>query len=154
VETTNDVIVSGESKQSSIVVGVDGSEPSLRALRWAADHAHLTGAALEVVTAWTFPEQPAPLGLEIRVPFQEELMKEAEQKLVQIIADVLPEVRKCLPTHKVVRGNAAQVLLAEADHATLLVIGKRGHAVFEKLLMGSVSERCARGAPCPVVIVP
>ena len=45
-----------------IVVGVDGSEPSVRALQWAARQAEWSGATLEVLTAWTFPEHPAPLG--------------------------------------------------------------------------------------------
>ena len=41
-----------------VIVGVDGSESSIRALQWAARHARSMGATLEVVTAWTFPEGP------------------------------------------------------------------------------------------------
>ena len=51
----------GGSKR--VTVGVDGSESSIRALQWAARQAHWMGATLEVVTAWTFPEGPAPLGI-------------------------------------------------------------------------------------------
>jgi nucleotide-binding universal stress UspA family protein len=144
----------GEPQQSTVVVGVDGSEASLRALRWAAHHAHQMGATLKVVTAWTFPEQPAPLGLEVRVPFQDELLEEADRKLAQIIADALPDDREDPPSHRVVRGSASSVLLGEADRATVLVVGRRGRGTFEALLWGSVSERCARHAPCPVVVVP
>ena len=81
-------------------------------------------------------------------------MEEAERKLVQIIVEALPEDRELPLTHKVVRGNAAQVLLDEAARATLLVIGRCGHGTFEKVLWGSVSQRCAEHAPCPVVVVP
>jgi nucleotide-binding universal stress UspA family protein len=51
------------TSNKKVVVGVDGSEPSLRALRLAAQQAKWMAAALEVVTVWTFPEQPAPLGI-------------------------------------------------------------------------------------------
>ena len=154
METPPDMVGEGKSELPVVVVGVDGSQASLRALRWAADQAHLMGADLEVVTAWTFPEQPAPLDLEIRVPFQEELLQQADQKLNEIVADTLPEHRGRPPVQKVIRGNAASVLLAEADHAALLVIGRRGRGTFEKLLWGSVSERCVQHAPCVVVVVP
>ena len=54
--------VGGGTPIRRIVVGVDGSEPSIRALQWAARQAEWSGATLEVLTAWTFPEHPAPLG--------------------------------------------------------------------------------------------
>jgi nucleotide-binding universal stress UspA family protein len=113
-------------------------------------------------TRWELPSKSLPPGSSpssqhhlgsIRVPFQEELLEQADRKLAQIIADALLEDREGPPNHIVVRGNAASVLLGEADHATLLVVGRRGHATFEALLWGSVSERCARHAPCPNVVV-
>ncbi len=73
-----------------IVVGVDGSEPSIRALQWAARQAESSGATLEVVTAWTFPEHPAPLGIVVHVPWPEELMAQARVKLDEVIGDALP----------------------------------------------------------------
>ena len=69
--------VGGGTQIRRIVVGVDGSEPSIRALQWAARQAEWSGATLEVLTAWTFPEHPAPLGIVVRVPWPEELMAEA-----------------------------------------------------------------------------
>ena len=48
---------------ASIVVGVDGSEASLDALRWALTHAASTGATVRAVTAWAFPEEPTPFGI-------------------------------------------------------------------------------------------
>ena len=55
--------VGGGTPIRRIVVGVDGSEPSIRALQWAARQAEWSGATLEVLTVWTFPEHPAPLGI-------------------------------------------------------------------------------------------
>jgi nucleotide-binding universal stress UspA family protein len=143
----------GDRGSSKIVVGVDGSETSLRALRWAARQAGWTGGTLEVVTAWTFPEQPAPLGIVAHVPWQEDLMAEARDELDRLVGEAVPEGERDHVHTKVVRGGAADVLLAEADEAELLVVGSRGRGAFEGLLLGSVSERCVHHARCPVVVV-
>jgi nucleotide-binding universal stress UspA family protein len=109
--------------------------------------------ALEVVTAWTFPEEPAPLGIEIHVPWQDELMDEARAKLTQIIVDVVPEDERDRVTAKVVRGHPSKVLLEETGESDLLVVGARGRSAFEEMVFGSTSDHCARHAPCPVVVV-
>jgi nucleotide-binding universal stress UspA family protein len=142
----------GPAHSSPVVVGVDGSEQSLRALRWAHRQASLMGAPLDVVTAWTFPETPAPLGIPVHVPYQEQLVAQAHTRLDEIVAEVLPERRQVRT--RVLPGGAAAVLLAEARSASLLVVGTRGEGFFDHLLIGSVSERCVRHAPCPVVVVP
>ncbi len=144
---------SGEDLGPRVVVGVDGSESSLEALRWAARQASWMGLPLEVVTAWTFPEHPAPLGLVPEVPWPNELIAQARARLDQIVCDVVPEDQRRLVRAKVVRGAAAQVLLAEAQSAALLVVGSRGRSAFEEFLLGSVSERCVRHAQCPVVVI-
>ena len=138
---------------SKVVVGVDGSESSLRALDWAMRYTALTDSTLEVVTAWTFPERPAPLGVDVRVPFQEELMAEAERKLSELVAGAVPDDQRAAVRTKVVRGEAAKVLVAEAAGAELLVVGSRGRGSFAQLLLGSVSERCAQHAECPVLVM-
>jgi nucleotide-binding universal stress UspA family protein len=56
-------------------------------------------------------------------------------------------------TQIVRQGQAAEVLVAEAKEAELLVVGSRGRGGFAGLLLGSVSQQCAHYAPCPVVIV-
>jgi len=137
-----------------VVVGVDGSEPSLRALRWAARDAELTGAVLDVITVWTFPEHAAPLGLVVRVPWPEDVMAQARQALDALIERELPGWDSQRVHAQVIRGSAAAVLLEAARDADLLVVGSRGRGAFADLLLGSVSERCVRQAPCPVVVVP
>ena len=136
-----------------VVVGVDGSECSLRALRWAARDAELTGAVLEVITAWTFPEHAAPLGVVVRLPWPEDLMAQAREALDALIERELPGCDRTRVQAQVIRGSAAAVLLEAARDADLLVVGNRGRGAFAELLLGSVSEHCVRHAPCPVVVV-
>jgi len=136
-----------------IVVGVDGSEPSIRALQWAARQAEWSGAMLEVVTAWTFPEHPAPLGLEIHVPWPDELIAQARVKLDEVIGDALPDMDPQRIHPSVIRGSAVRVLLDAARDADLLVVGSHGRGAMAELLLGSVSERCVRHAGCSVVVI-
>jgi nucleotide-binding universal stress UspA family protein len=137
-----------------VVVGVDGSESSLRALRWAADQATLMGIPLEVVTAWTFPERPAPLDVPIHIENLDSLIDEAQAQLDEIVDDAIPASRREHVRTRVIRGDAPQVLLHEAEGATLLVVGTRGRRELERLLLGSVSDRCVRQSHCPVTVVP
>ena len=143
----------GERPPKRVVVGVDGSEHSLRALRWAAHQAAMMHVPLEVVTAWTFPEEPAPLGIEIKVPWQEDLLNQARARLTQIIAAVVPEAERDHVTAKVAPGHPSKVLLEETGENDLLVVGCRGRGAFEGLIFGSTSDHCARHAECPVVVV-
>jgi nucleotide-binding universal stress UspA family protein len=136
-----------------IVVGVDGSEPSIRALQWAARQAEWSGATLEVLTAWTFPEHPAPLGIVVHVPWPEELMAEARLKLDEVIRDALPDFDPQRVHAQVIRGSAVPVLLDAARDADLLVVGSHGRGAVAELLLGSVSERCVRHAGCSVVVI-
>ncbi len=136
-----------------VVVGVDGSDPSLRALQWAARHATVMRVPLEVVTAWNFPEHAAPLGIVAQVPWQEELLAQAHATLDEIVTATLGGERPERVEAKVVRGNAAAVLLEEAGASDLLVVGSKGRGAFSELVLGSVSDRSVRHARCPVVVI-
>lgn len=140
----------GETR--TIVVGVDGSETSARALRWAVEEASLRGARILAVHAWLYPHvgighSEAPFGYE-------ELRQDADELLqatVQAAADTAPGVAI---ESRLVEGIPADELLAAADGAEMLVLGSRGLGGFVGLLLGSVGQQCARHARCPVVIVP
>ena len=141
------------TRAGRIVVGVDGSEPSIRALRWALREAAFSGSVINVVTAWTFPERPAPLDFVIEVPFQEELLVKARAKLNEIVDAVVPATERARVHTEVTRGSAVSILLEAARGADLLVVGHHGRSAIAELL-GSVSERCVRRSKCPVVVVP
>jgi nucleotide-binding universal stress UspA family protein len=134
----------------SIVVGVDGSEPSLDALRWAAAQARLTHATLHVVAAWHFP---ASLGWAPAWAPGWDPAADATEALGQVVKHVLGSSDDLEVHQHVVEGHPAPVLVQLALNADLLVVGSRGHGEFAGMLLGSVSEHCASNSPCPVVIV-
>lgn len=137
-------------KKPVIVVGVDGSEESLEALRWAARAARLAGGSLRAVAVWDYPTS---LGWEPPYPTDFDPEGDARAALDRSVAEVLGE-RPDVPVDKVVReGHPAPVLEEEAKGAELLVVGSRGHGGFSGLLLGSVSAHCVHHAPTTVVVV-
>ena len=138
--------VAGEHR---IVVGVDGSQPSEQALRWAAHLAATFGARLDAVAAWEFPGSyglaPVPPGWD---PARD--MRQALDDTVQAVFGDQPPPE----LHREAReGGAAKVLLDASQGATMLVVGSRGHGGVAGLLLGSLSATVAERASCPVLII-
>jgi nucleotide-binding universal stress UspA family protein len=131
-----------------IVVGVDGSESSRHALRWAARQAKFTGASLEVVIAW---EVPPDYRIDVSSP--RDLRLGAESILQSAVADMLGDDPEVDVKPSVVEGHPVPVLLNAAKGASLLVVGSRGHGAFKGILLGSVSNHCVTHATCPVTVV-
>jgi nucleotide-binding universal stress UspA family protein len=137
-----------------IVVGVDGSEPSDAAARWALEQARLTGSRLEVVTAWqSVGSWGMSWGVAVPIPTDYDPVADARTMLEPIVE----ELKRLAPTVaidvKVVEGHPAEVLMEASRHADLLVVASRGHGEFAGMLIGSVSQHLATQAHCPVVIV-
>jgi len=132
-----------------IVVGVDGFESSKAALRWAIRQAKLTGAVVEVVTAWHIPA-----GTGVAPPADmPDYQEDAFEILAEAVAEMCtvdPDVQVC---PRVVEGQAGRVLVAAAEGADLLVVGSRGHGGLAEALLGSVGQYCVHHAPCPVLIM-
>ncbi len=133
-----------------IVVGVDGSTASVRALRWALGQARATGAMVEAVIAW---EVPTSYGVGPTVVDGEDLAGVAEQSLAAAVDEVSAAHPGVPVQRRVLRGNPAAVLVEQARNADLLVVGSHGHGGFVGALLGSVSHRCVQHAACPVVVV-
>ena len=130
-----------------IVVGVDGSESSIAALRWAARQAELTGAALHVVTAWSYPEHPTPFGIVPPLPLPTDPLSNARRQLAEVV-DAELERHTGLTIHtEVVHGNAAPVLLDAARDADLLVVGSRGQGKRSLACCWARSASTASGTP-------
>lgn len=142
------------NSSSVIVVGVDGSKGSLQALRWAAAQAQLTGASLHVVTAWAFPEHGTPFGIVFDLVSVADPTALAREALERAIFDTLGRHEQIEVRAEVITGDEAPVLLEAARDADLLVVGNSGRGAFAGMLLGSVSEKCVRHAPCPIVVVP
>ena len=79
---------------------------------------------------------------------------EARRKLDEILAAWAPDSTSVVVHPLVVEGHPTEVLLEVAREADLLVVGSRGRGELAGLLLGSVSQRCAERASCPVVVVP
>ena len=148
-----DGLTRSEDTMERIVVGIDGSEVSRRALRWAIAEAGMRGATLDVVHSWHMPYVGGyPYA---GVPFDTASFESEAQQLLDEAVDsedttALPE-----PAHRIlVLGSPAQVILETAKGADLVVMGSRGLGGFKGLLLGSASHQVAQHAGCPVVIVP
>ena len=137
-------------QERRIVVGVDGSDSSKAALRWAIRQARLTGGSVDEVTAWHYPSAFgwAPVPDDVADP-----ETSAKQTLTEALAEVSglePEV----PVRPVVaEGLASEVLLRTALGADMLVVGSRGHGGLASALLGSVSMYCTLHAHCPVLVM-
>lgn len=134
--------------ENVIIVGVDGSEPSRAALRWAMRQAEHTGAAVRAVVAWEYPAFYSWEG----GPMPPDDFQQAAERNMHDAVDAVTGPGSAVE-RVVVHGHSAQALLEAADGAELLVVGSRVHGGFYRTLLGSVSQRCAVHAKCPVVIV-
>jgi nucleotide-binding universal stress UspA family protein len=136
--------------QHRIVVGVDGSEGSEKALRWAARQAELTGAKLEAVTGW---EYPAFYGWAPAVPEDYDYEDLAGRAQAKVIDEVFGSGRPATLETQVVARHPAVALVEASEGADLLVVGSRGYGGFADALLGSVSTYCVHHAHCPVVVI-
>ncbi len=144
---------SGGSTET-VVVGVDGSAPSVAALAWAARYADAIGASLQAVLTWHYPSAAGgpPVGVAPE-PVTAEVVQSRHQILDEAIAATCGD-KPALPIERrVVYGHPAQSLVDESKNADLLVVGGRGHGGFAGLMLGSVSTYCVTHAHCPVTVV-
>lgn len=136
-----------------IVIGVDGSNPSLTALQlvtstdWPAGTVVRLVGAVDTLTDWTYLAPPPP-GLAGDADPQRTLFD-----TIQHLSEPLRRRGHATET-VVVRGRPADVLLAEADDlgADLVVVGNRGLGVAASALLGSVSATLVDHAACPVLV--
>jgi nucleotide-binding universal stress UspA family protein len=134
-----------------IVVGVDGSESSVAALRWALAEAQVRGATLDVVTAFSHLPPDARTGDSLDSPFSQDdsggLLREA------IESAGLSEAQRALVHQRPMEGKPADVLIAASDGADLVVVGSRGQGKLRGAILGSVSDHVVRHSKVPVAIV-
>ncbi|WP_285663261.1 universal stress protein [Actinorhabdospora filicis] len=136
-----------------IVVGIDGSDSALEAVRTAAAEAAERGADLRIVHAFIWPlmhidTRPAPLG-----PQGGGLRHQSERWLSDA-ADTARYTAPEIPVEtRLITGAAAAVLVEEAAEAQLVVVGDRGLGAISGLLVGSVAVAVAHRAACPVMVV-
>ncbi len=149
-EPTKESPMSSQPKVTHrIVVGVDGSPSSIDAVEWAANQARLTGATLEVLMTWEWPNGYgwSPIPSEYNPEHDSEM---ALDTILKPVRDKHPGISI---EAKVIEGHPAPLLVKASDGADLLVVGSRGHGEFAGMLLGSVSEHCVTNAHCPVLVL-
>jgi nucleotide-binding universal stress UspA family protein len=141
---------------AGIIVGVDGSDHSRRALAWAMREAVKHHLPLTVMSIHPPPARPATsIYWGVRSypenSFDPELARAAVQEFVDKVAGEIGEAPEI--TVSIGTGDAAEELVKASNDADLLVVGSRGEGGFARLLMGSVSSQVVHHASCPVVVV-
>jgi nucleotide-binding universal stress UspA family protein len=143
-----------QDRKELVIVGVDGSPASARALEWAARYAGAVGATMRAVLAWHYPAQvgSAPVGV-APASVSGEIEEGKRSELARQVEEALGDPPAVPVEQKVAYGHPAQVLIDESAGADLLVVGSRGHGGFKGMLLGSVSTNCVTHAACPVTVV-
>jgi nucleotide-binding universal stress UspA family protein len=137
-----------------VVVGIDGSPASARALTRGAEEAQEHGAELQVVMAYTIPAPPVGIGL-VQPPSRDadEWRTDAETALHQTLRETLGDDAAALVRTEVVEGSPAKALIDASNQADLVVVGTRGHGGFAGMLLGSVSQHVTAHSACTVMVV-
>ncbi|MEV4788785.1 universal stress protein [Streptomyces tuirus] len=133
-----------------VVVGVDGSPASHAALRWAARHARMVGGAVEAIYVWDTPSARGWSGPAVDPDFD---LEQARERFAQELRAVFPGEQPPRLREHLVQGDPSEALIQASEGAELLVVGRRGIGGFARAMLGSVSQRCAQHAACPVVVV-
>ena len=139
-----------------VVVGVDGSDTSCHAAQAAADLARKNGARLYIVTVvrppegwWGIVGSPPPADVLTAS------MSQAQQTILDAVVEAVDlEGVEWDASEEIGEPATALSDVCTEQEADLLVVGRRGAGFVERLVMGSVADRVAHYAPCPVLIVP
>lgn len=132
-----------------ILVGVDGSDPSIEALRQAQRLALPVGAKVLANAYWEYPRTHAGyvmMGIE---GFEERARDILNEAVKTAFGDDTPS--NVIPS--LIRGHPRESLIAASREADMIVVGRRGHGGFGGLLLGSVSSALVAHALCPVLVV-
>ena len=138
------------SHRPLVVVGVDGSEESRTALRWAVELGRALDADVEALAVWHSPAivfGPPP------IEFLPAAEHRAEKQLTATVDAVFGPDRPRRLRLLVREGHPAELLAARSHTATMLVVGCRGLGAIKGLTHGSVSRYLTEHAVCPVVVV-
>ena len=154
-----------------IVVGVDGSQGSLNALRWAFGEARARKIPVHAVFAWQYHPpwvDPGlgsmfPLSYQPEVGVPEDAFAQAAASVKTLLDAAVSKAGESDPdsatdpvriTQEAVQGHAAQVLLDSVSGGDMLVVGSHGHGGFVGAVLGSVSQHVVSHSRCPVVVIP
>lgn len=136
-----------------IVVGVDGSDQALCALKWAVKEAKRRGSVLNIVTAYTIPVFAASSMDAGYATLDDQLIRNGAEEVVRQARATITDEDVTIRTY-IESGDPSGVLLDLSRQAELIVVGTRGRGGFVGRLLGSVSSALPAHAKCPTVVVP
>lgn len=146
--------MNADTASRPVIVGVDGSEFSSAALRYAGTLAARLDARLEVITCIGMPDYLVVAHLEGgEHPLTARLEETARQAVEDALGRAFSGSRPAAVDVTVKFGAPGKVLVEENKRAQLLVVGRYGEGGFLGTSMGSVSKACAARSACPVVLV-
>jgi nucleotide-binding universal stress UspA family protein len=142
--------MSTHSEMPFMVAALDGSEQSIRACRWAIQHARLLGNAVHLVGVWRVPATI----LVTPTYRDEDYLQDAELAFEAAVAKTLEGLDASNVQSFLINGHARPILVEAAQGATSLVIGPHGRGnTTPGMHLGSTASYLIHHAPCPVVVV-
>lgn len=138
-----------DGSKRRIVVGIDGSDDSKEALRWALEQARRIDAEVDAVTAW---EVPLTI-MVVPTATEEDYVEHARQVLQGVLDEVVGPTSAVTVHAHALEGRPARVLTHVAANADMLVVGSHGRGELPGMHLGSVASYCVHHAPCPVVVL-
>ncbi|MCK9901572.1 universal stress protein UspA [Parafrankia colletiae] len=133
-----------------VVVGVDGSESSQAAVRWAAAQAAERGAPLHLV--YGYRVDITSFGVSVD-EFYPSLRTDAERLLADVATAGLDDEADLEVRQLAVDDTPTRALLRASAEAQLLAVGTRGRGGFAELVLGSTAHQCVLHADCPVAVL-
>jgi nucleotide-binding universal stress UspA family protein len=137
----------------TVVVGVDGSKASARAIDFAFEQADSSQATVIAVHAWTSPFLTYEDGASTLQFDEEQVRAESELLVAESVAGAAADHPDVRWTTELVPGSAAEALVRRSESADLVVVGSRGRGGFTGLLLGSVGQSVLHHVHCPIAIV-
>jgi len=133
-----------------ILVGYDGSPTSEKAVDVAIRFGICEKSEVSVLAVARLPEPATSVEVEAVLDDAKEHYEKGLKKIVE-----RAKARDVEVSTDIVVGHPAEQLIrrAEDEHSDLIIVGRRGTSLFQKLMLGSVSERVLRYAHCPVLLV-
>lgn len=137
-----------ESGIPKIVVGVDGSDGALEALRCARYLAGALDARIEAIGCWDYPRTNDGYVMVGMAELEESVEKTINEAVTQVFGSDAPANLQI----NLVQGDPRPALTLASKNADLLIVGRRGRSRLAGLLIGSVSSFCIANAKCPVLV--
>jgi nucleotide-binding universal stress UspA family protein len=143
-----------------ILLAVDGSQCSDKAVDEVARRPWPAGSEIKVLTAFELPLPPTPEAWAIPPTYFEELDRAASEHARSVVERAITSLKSSMGsaaniTGLAVPGPPRAVILDEAESwgANLIVVGSHGYRAWERFLLGSVSQAMVSNAKCSVEVV-